>query len=142
MIQHEVTISLNRPTEQVFAFVTEPSNLAAWQSNLIENELLTEKPLRVGTLFREVRRMGRRPSEIRAEITDFEPNKRFATMTLTEPRASVSYTFDAENGGTRLSYKFVLQTKGIMRLLEPLIASSIKKDTESDFENLKRILES
>ena len=142
MIQHEVSIHLNRPVEQVFAYLIDPNNLRAWQSNLIENEQLTDKPLRVGSRFREVRQMGRRASEYQAEITDFEPNRRFATKTLSEPQASVSYTFEQENSGTRLSYKFTLQTSGMMRLLEPLIASSIKKDSISDFERLKRVLES
>lgn len=142
MIQHEVSIHLNRPVEQVFAFLIDPGNLRAWQSNLIESEQLTEKPLRVGTRFREVRRMGRRASEYQAEITEFETNKRFATRTLSTPQASVSYILEPENNGTRLSYKFILQTSGIMRLLEPLIASSIKHDSNSDFERLKRVLES
>lgn len=142
MIQHEVSIHLNRPVEQVFAYLIDPNNLRAWQSNLIENEQLTDRPLRVGSRFREVRQMGRRASEYQAEITDFEPNRRFATKTLSEPQASVSYTFEQENSGTRLSYKFTLQTSGMMRLLEPLIASSIKKDSISDFERLKRVLES
>lgn len=142
MIQHEVSIHLNRSVEQVFAYLIDPNNLRAWQSNLIENEQLTDRPLRVGSRFREVRQMGRRASEYQAEITDFEPNRRFATKTLSEPQASVSYTFEQENSGTRLSYKFTLQTSGMMRLLEPLIASSIKKDSISDFERLKRVLES
>jgi uncharacterized protein YndB with AHSA1/START domain len=142
MIQHEVTIHINRPVEQVFAFLADTKNLRAWQSNLVENEQLTEGPLRVGTRFREVRRLGRRPSEIRAEITVFEPNKRFDTKTVTEPQVTVSYSFEAEGGGTRLSYKFVMLTSGIMRLLEPLIAGSIKKESASDFEKLKRVLES
>src|SRR5688572_17840451 len=129
MVQHEVSIHLNRPVEQVFAFLIDPGNLRAWQSNLIETEQLTERPLRVGARFREVRRIGRRPAEIQAEITHFEPNKRFSTQTITQPKASVSYTLDPEKGGTRLSYKFVLQTSGMMRLLEPLIAGSIKKES-------------
>jgi hypothetical protein len=53
----------------------------------------------------------------------------------------VSYALDPEQGGTRLRYKFVLITSGLMRLLEPVISSSIKKDTQADFETLKRILE-
>jgi hypothetical protein len=64
------------------------------------------------------------------------------TKTVTKPQATVSYSFDPENGGTRLRYKFVLLTSGIMRLLEPLIAGSIKKERESDFETLKNLLES
>jgi len=141
MIQREVTIHINRPVEQVFTFLADTKNLRTWQSNLVENEQLTEGPLRVGSRFREVRRTGPRNSEIQAEITVFEPNKRFATKTLTKPHVTVSYTFDEENGGTRLTYKFVMITSGFMRLLEPLIAGSMKKDSDSDFEKLKHMLE-
>jgi uncharacterized protein YndB with AHSA1/START domain len=142
MIQHEVTIHLNRPIEQVFEFLADSQNLRTWQSNLIENEQLTEGPLRVGTRFREVRRTGPRQSEIQGEITDFEHNKHFATKTLTKPNVTVNYSFEPENAGTRLNYKFIMLTSGIMRLLEPLIAGSIKKDTDLDFQKLKSILES
>ena len=141
MIQREVTIHINRPVEQVFTFLADTKNLRTWQSNLVENEQLTKGPLRVGSRFREVRRTGPRNSEIQAEITVFEPNKRFATKTLTKPQVTVSYTFDEENGGTRITYKFVMITSGFMRLLEPLIAGSMKKDSDSDFEKLKHILE-
>jgi uncharacterized protein YndB with AHSA1/START domain len=141
MIQHEVTIHLNRPVEQVFAFLMDTGKLSTWQSNLIKMEQLTEGPLRAGSRFREVRRLGRRESEIQGEITAFEPNRRFETKTITKPQVTVSYSFEAENGGTRLKHKFVMLTSGLMRLLEPLIAGSIKKESESDFEALKRILE-
>jgi len=60
MIQHEVTIHLNRPVEQVFAFLMDTSKLSTWQSNLIKTEPLTAGPLRLGILIREVRRLGRR----------------------------------------------------------------------------------
>ena len=142
MIQHEVTIHFNRPVEQVFAFLADSQNLRTWQSNLIENEQLTEGPLGTGTRFREVRRTGTGQSEIQGEITDFENNKHFATKTLTKPNVTVSYSFEPEEAGTRLGYKFVMHTSGMMRLLEPLIASSIKKDTNLDFQKLKHILES
>lgn len=141
MIQHEVTIHLNKPAEQVFAFLMDMNKLATWQSNLIKTEALTEGPLRAGSRFREVRRLGRRESEIQGEITAFEPNKRFETKTLTKPQVTVSYSLETENGGTRLKHKFVMLTSGWMRLLEPMIASSIKKESKVDFETLKQILE-
>ena len=141
MIQNEVTMHINRPLEQVFNFLADTKNLRSWQSNLVENEQLTEGPLRVGSRFREVRRTGPRNSEIQAEMTAFEPNKRFATKTLTKPQVTVSYTFDNENGGTRITYKFIMITSGFMRLIEPLIAGPMKKDSDSDFEKLKHMLE-
>jgi uncharacterized protein YndB with AHSA1/START domain len=142
MIQHEVSIHIACPVEKAFAFLADAKNLRSWQADLIENEQLTEGPVRVGTRFREVRRTGPRQSEILAEITAFEANKHFATKTLKGPQATVSYAFSEEQGGTKLAHKFILQTSGFMRLMEPFIAGSIKKDTESDFQELKRILES
>ncbi len=141
MIRHEVSMYLNRPVEQVFAYLIDPNNLRAWQSNLIETKQLTE-PLGVGTRFREVRRMDPRQADIQAEITAFAPNKHFATKTLTKPQVIVSYSFERKNRGTQLNYKFTMQTSGFMRLLEPLIAGSIRQDTKSDFERLKSVLES
>ncbi|HET6596746.1 MAG TPA: SRPBCC family protein [Anaerolineales bacterium] len=141
MIQHEVSIHLDKPVEQVFAFLMDTGKLATWQSNLIKSEQLTEGPLRAGSRFREVRRINNKETEIEGEITSLEPNKRLETKTSTRPQAMVSYSLDPEQGGTRLRYKFILITNGLMRLLEPVIASSIKKDTEADFETLKRMLE-
>ena len=71
MIQHEVTIHLNRPVEQVFAFLMDTSKLSTWQSNLIKTEQITAGPLQAGSRFREVRRLGRKESEIQGEIKVF-----------------------------------------------------------------------
>jgi uncharacterized protein YndB with AHSA1/START domain len=141
MIQHDVTIYLDQPVEKVFAFVAEPRNLPQWQSNLIEIEQLTDGPLDVGSRVRELRRLGQRQAENKAEVQAFVPHSRLELKTVTEPEVTVSYAFEAENGGTRLRYRFVMLTRGLMRLLEPLIASSIKKQSASDFEKLKEVLE-
>lgn len=141
MIQHEVTIHLDKPVEQVFAFLMDTSKLTTWQSNLIKSEQLTEGPLRAGSRFREIRRINNKEEEIQGEITVLEPNKRLETKTVTQPQAMVSYSLVPESGGTRLNYKFILVTSGFMRLLEPMISSSIKKGTQADFETLKQILE-
>ncbi len=141
MIRHEVTIHLNRPVEQVFAFLADTKKLPMWQSNLIKTEQLSEGPLRAGSRFREVRLLRQKESEIQGEVSAFEPNQRLATKTVTKPEVTVSYSFDPEDGGTRLRYQFVMLTTGLMRLLEPVILSSIRKQSASDFEKLKQLLE-
>ena len=140
MIHHEVAIHLDHPVEQVFAFLADTRNLPAWQSDLIEIEQLTAGPLRAGTQVREVRRQGPRQAENRAEVQVFEPNKRFTLKTTTQPPVTVSYSFETHQGGTRLTYEFVMLTSGLMRLLEPLISGAIKKQSEQDFEKLKLVL--
>ncbi len=90
MINYEKTVHINCPVDQVFTLITDAKNLRRWQASLIENELLTEGPLKAGTRFREKRRMGSRETVIGGEITEFVPNERFATRTLTQPNVTVS----------------------------------------------------
>ena len=141
MIQHEVSVHLNQPVGLVFAFLMDTGKLTSWQTNLIKIEQITEGPLHTGSRFHEVRRLGRKEAAIEGEVTAFEPNKRLETKTLSEPHVVVSYFFEAEDGGTRLTRRFVMPTPGLTRLMEPIIGSSIKKDTVADFETLKQMLE-
>ncbi len=141
MISYEKTVSINCPIDQVFALITDAKNLRSWQASLVENQILTDGPLHAGTRFHEKRRMGSRVTDIEGEITDFVPNERFATRTLTGPQVTVSYTLEPVNGGTRVTYRFALHATGMMRFLEPFFLGSIRRDTEADFSNLKRILE-
>jgi hypothetical protein len=142
MIKHEITIQVNRPVEAVFAFVTDGHNLAKWQADLMEHESLTSEPPCVGSRFREVRQIRGRPTEIRAHITEFEVNRRFATQTETFPQVNVSYSIQPENSGTRINYEFVMKASGLMRLIEPMISGSIIKGSKADLEKLKHVLES
>lgn len=142
MIQHEGTVHLNCPIEQVFAFLMDTTQLTTWQPNLVKIDKLTEGPLRMGSRFQEVRRLGRKESAIQGEIIALEPNKRFETRTLTKPQVTVSYFLEPEEGGTRLKHRFIMLTSGFMRLMEPLIAKSIREESELEFANLKRVLES
>jgi hypothetical protein len=75
-----------------------------------------------------------------AHITAFEANKRFATHTETEPVVTVRYEVASEHGGTRVEYTFVMETRGVMHVMEPLIARSIKQGASLDFATLKQVL--
>ena len=142
MVRHSHTIHIDRPVGQVFAYLAEPAHLRDWQSSLIENRLLTEGPLRAGSRFREVRRTGPGKTELEAEVVVFdEPSGRLSTRTLTKPPVTVSYALDPDAGGTRLRYEFGMRTAGLMRLMEPLTAASIRKDTSADMQRLKSLLE-
>ncbi len=68
MIQHEITIHLNRPVEQVFAFLADTGKVSTWQSSLIKTEPLTEGPLRSGSRFREVRRLGKKSPKFKEKL--------------------------------------------------------------------------
>lgn len=142
MITNEASILINRPVEQVFAFLSDPQNRSKWQANLVKSEKVTDGSVRLGTRLREFRQMGRREVETHVEVTSLESNQRFSTKTITKPLVTDNYMFESENGGTRIRHQYTMTTSGIMRLLEPLIAGSVKNGLNESFENLKRLLES
>jgi hypothetical protein len=117
-------------------------NLKAWQENLVEIEQLTRGPMRFGTRFREVRKVNGRVTENQAEVTAYEPNKRFETTTLTGTHVTAGYVFEPEEGGTRLQYKFEMVTRGTMRLLQGMLARAIKLQLDAELARLKGMLES
>ena len=85
MIKVEHRIVINRPVEEVFAFHDNPDNQSKWESGIVEYEQTSEGPIGVGSTFREVRTVMGRRLESTTEITEHEPNKKFAIMTTSGP---------------------------------------------------------
>ena len=60
MIKAEQTVVIDRPIEEVFAYVTDQTNTPYWQAGLVEVQRTTAGPIGVGTKHTFVRNfMGR-----------------------------------------------------------------------------------
>ncbi len=141
MIQHAIDLEINRPVQDVFAFVTTEKNHSKWDSLSVVMEPQEEGPWRPGLKFREVRKLGGRDKEVFSQIEVLEPNKRMEIQSLTGPYFHGSWVFEAVGNSTRLHYKAQLKMSGPMKLLEPLIAGQFKKQLEANFARLKQVLE-
>ena len=54
MFKLEVSEVINRPVEEVFAYISNPENDSLWQSDTAETEITSEGPIGVGTTYRDV----------------------------------------------------------------------------------------
>ena len=138
----ETSIVINRPIEEVFAYVTNPDNDTQWQSGLLESELVGEGPLGVGAKTREVRKfMGRRLESI-AEVTEYEPNAKIAFKSTSGPvQYEASYTFEPVEGGTKFTMVGEAETGGFFKLAEGLVVRQFEKETQTALAALKDTLE-
>jgi uncharacterized protein YndB with AHSA1/START domain len=141
MISHQVDITIQRPIEEVFAFLTDPKNHSRWDTTSISMEQLEPGPWREGTRFREIRKLGRRNVEVASQVAALEPNRRFNIMSLSGPEWRGQWLFDEVEKGTRLRFEGRLTFTGAMRLMEPLIARGFKRQIDENFARLKEILE-
>jgi uncharacterized protein YndB with AHSA1/START domain len=141
MIQHQIDLTIHRPVEEVFAFLTNAANHPKWDSTSILMEPQEPGLWHTGIRFREVRKLGGRNTEVASQIAYLEPNRRFNIASLTGPEWRGQWLFEPVAEGTRLQFEGSLTFKGIMRLFEPFIAGGFKLQLDENFARLKDVLE-
>ena len=137
-IKHSVVI--HRPLAEVFAFVANLENETQWQPEI--QSVTLEGPLQTGSTFREVRITWGQRYDWHFRITAFDPPQRItiATITGTLPYRG-SRIFTAVPGGTQVTEEGELQTRGWLRLIDPLLGWLARKPLATAYNNLKVLLE-
>ena len=142
MAKLEISITINRPIEEVFAFMNDPENQLLWWSGLVEIEQTSEGPIGVGTTYREVMQFLGRRIENTGEITEYELNKRNTVKTTSGPvPMEITGTFQPVEGGTEVTYGIDAELGGFFRLAEPLVVRMGKRQMEMELVNLKELME-
>ncbi len=138
----EVSIVIKRPVEEVFSFVNDPANETLWSSGLVESSQISEGPVGVGTIMREVNRILGKRIENTYEITEYEPNRRYSCKSISGPFPwQGTFTFDLVKGGTKVTMASEFQIGGFFKLAEPIVIRMAKRQFKADFNNLKDLME-
>ncbi len=143
MIQNETTVTINRPVEEVFAYLAAIENNSQWQSSTLEAKKTSEGPVGVGTTGTvDAKFLGRR-LEAGTEITEYEPNRKISfKMTSGPVPFTGSNIFEPiSEGETKLTMTFDMDVGGFFKLAEPLVGRASKRASEADAATLKDILE-
>jgi uncharacterized membrane protein len=142
MLKLEISTVINRPVEEVFAFVSNPENFPKWISSSSEVRITSEGPIGVGTTFRPVVTFLGRRMEGESEVTEYEPNRRYVEKTISGPfPVENSMTFERIEGGTRVSLTSMAEPGGFFKLAEPLLVGLVKRQFEADLARLKDLME-
>ena len=68
------SVNINRPPDEVFAYLDDLSKHPEWQSQIESRRIVTEGPTRVGTEVEDVRVVGGgRKIELRWHVTEHDP---------------------------------------------------------------------
>ena len=106
MIGIEHSLDIERPVDEVFAFVTNVENAPRWQAWAEEAKMTSEGPLGVGTKYIYACRILGRRIESTGEFTAYEPNRRYGWKVTSGPiQAEADYVFESLNGGTRVTIR-------------------------------------
>jgi len=142
MAKLEISTVINRPVAEVFEFLSNSENRPKWSSGSSEVKKISKGPIGVGTTYRLARTFLGRRIEGESEVTEYEPNRRFATKHKSgRLPVEALVTFEGVKGGTRVTETVVAEPGGLFKLAEPLLVSMFKRRFEADLANLKDVME-
>jgi uncharacterized membrane protein len=138
VLEFENTVRIDRPVDEVFAFLSDFENIPKWNYYVLEVRRLSESPIGVGTTYHQVRKT----DEQDFRITEFEPNHTVAMKTLPQssPDLEMRFTLDEEGNTTRIRDEWKLDT-GRPAILERLAGRRVKSAVAENLAKLKELLE-
>jgi uncharacterized protein YndB with AHSA1/START domain len=139
------TIEISRPPQDVFDYVGDPSRNGEWQSALVDVQVETEGPTKLGTTVKETRLVPGGKQSYHYEITEWEP-PRVSAFTVVDgpvrPKGSITFTPLDDGTRTRVDFEIEFHGHGFGKLIVPLAARDARKHVPNDLAALKARCES
>ena len=144
MINVEVSMIINRPIADVFAFVANLENLPKWDTDFQEAKRVASIPDGVGATYQCLLKYpGGKTATQKVETTEYAENKKITYES--EPtkiaKARISIRFESVPEGTKITSLLQPEFYGLFRLFEPLMAGAIRKSHTAHLSNLKPLFE-
>lgn len=136
----ETSITINKPVDKVFAFITDLENQKKLSEYITGVEVAG--PLKVGTRYKIQTTSYGRTIETTNEVVALEKNKTFGVKTLAAPPASdvtSTYLLDADGKGTKLTIQMdaVIMAPG----MEEMVKNQLKTGLDSTLAATKKAIE-
>lgn len=145
----EAKALIDRPVEDVFTYVSDPSNEPKWHTQILQvrptGDVVTERePPRAWSQGSRwivtARFFGRMESKV--EVTAFEPKRRIQFTTRTGPILPIATCLlEPADGGTLFTRYTEIPVHGVYRIVKPLIQWDAIRRQKVFVKNLKNILE-
>lgn len=134
------TIVVERAVEDVFDYAAQFDRHPEWQDDL--KAATFDGPAAVGASGTETRQMGPRVHTYRWRVSEYERPRVLGFETQSGPmRPAGKMLFMAEGTATRVDFEMVLNPRGLMRLMGPIIERRVQKTNIGHFAKFKEILE-
>ena len=143
-VRTEIEIEIERPRDEVAAFVVDPMNATAWYRNIKTVEWETPPPLAVGSRLRFRAQFLGRTHEYTYEVREIEPGVRFVMATAQGPfPMETTYSWEeAGPGATKMRLRNRGEPSGFASVAAPVMARAIRRANEADLRRLRSVLES
>jgi uncharacterized protein YndB with AHSA1/START domain len=141
----KASITIDRPAEDVFKFISIDffDNYPKWSPEVKKLESMTEGPVKLGTIAKQVRVDQGHRTESQFRVNVYEPNRRLCFAGVSDPYRCTYELLELKPGESiRLSFTFeLLELQIFMRPFEKLIRTVVQDGAERTVRNIKRLVE-
>jgi ligand-binding SRPBCC domain-containing protein len=142
MSRIEESVEINCPVEKVFAFTTDAGSWCKWQTIIPEAEQTSKGPVGVGTTFKGTNHLMGRTMKWTSQATEYEKNRKFGkNITSGSVFIEQHNTYNPSKEGLKFTIVYDMKVNGFLKLLSPMIVSSMRKELKKSLSNLKQLLE-
>jgi len=138
MIKIERTITIHRPVEEVFAYLSEVEHGPRYISGQREARKTSSGPMGIGTTFATSGKFLR--GRTACEVTEYEPNRRFAWKATSGAPVATTWDFQPSGPSTRTTFTRVADAHGLFRLPQSLLQELANGRVDQDLATLKELL--
>jgi hypothetical protein len=134
-----VSLDVDRPAAEVFAYATDPTRFRKWQKGVVGGQLESNGTPQVGDRCLTVRRIGGAERTSISELVRFDPPRAWSVRGLDGTiRARVDVTVEPlSDSRSRLSIAVDFDGHGLGRVLVPLM---VRRQARAEMpENLERL---
>ncbi len=141
MAHYRASLDIERPPEEIFAYLSDFSTTREWDPGVVEAERLNSQALGEGTEFRLVAEFLGRKNELTYRIVEYDPPH---AVTFVGENATVisrdRITFEPTAAATRVTYDADLALKGALRIADPVLALAFNRVGDRALAGLARTL--
>jgi uncharacterized protein YndB with AHSA1/START domain len=140
----EATTLIERPIEEVFAFLADGENDPKFSPRVLEIAKTNEGPPGVGTVYASTVKDAGVKTKREFKITEFEEPTRIRWTEVSKnlvTAAEGGYDLERANGGTRVTIYNVLEGHGPGKLIAPLALRSARKGADDFGKAIKAAVE-
>ena len=137
----ERNVLINAPVEKVFAYIADPKNEMEWLPGNTDVRDITGQG--VGQKWGYTYKMMGLPLKGEDEVLEYIHNQRYVTESRGGIMSTWTWTFKAENGGTRLNVvvEFTIPVPVLGKVGERLALGQIRREGDLATANIKARLE-
>lgn len=142
MATAEISITVERPIEEVFAYVVAIENLKEWVPVILDSWPVSGSQPEVGSKYMVKAEVMGKTMEILSEVVGYEQDRLYAYKSYGFLTYVDTMILKATDAGTEVTERINMKSESwLLRLLDPLKLMISKRSHQTNQECLKTILE-